>query len=518
MSLKLRLRAWLSLAALLVAVWQMGITSGSAAETPSLSTLCLNPPTLSAVVPGDTPINDQASINCFAWQEFIALNWLASGGPPSSFGRSGDFAQVAWEKFIDISNLRIYLRNVRPAEEPAASDELPVPDTCPADETVTLTLRQTSKFSIEFDPVNATGQAFPLGAPAWLADRDGNPVFYQILISEQEYEFIRSNGLARPGNQYSRLAFGTHVDMPRGVIDGDVGSIEIKAAWLALPPGGDEARWRDRYKLARAHVYDEGDGDCQVRTVALVGLHIIHKTTSNPQWVWATFEHVENAPDNDAVAGGAPVADHYRFWSDKCTERAVPEACRTLKVAECKPKVPAATTTSCKPNTAPGYCLDLFNEQCPPYPIQVTRVTPIAESGDNLVRQINAAVQKLIRNGAGPDSVWQYYELVGTVWSGSPVEQNSRGSIPPLAPLSIAGMRPNVNALPLANTVLETYVQTSTCLSCHQAAQIAVTNSSGSLNYAADYSFVLQSLHEGGTTDEEMAASRGADKSSEEGR
>ena len=45
-----------------------------------------NPPTLTSEVPSDTPVNDQAALNCFAWQEFIALNWLAA---PEGGGRIG---------------------------------------------------------------------------------------------------------------------------------------------------------------------------------------------------------------------------------------------------------------------------------------------------------------------------------------------------------------------------------------------------------------------------------------------
>lgn len=490
-----------------------------AAEPASLSSLCLNPPTLSPQVPGDTPVNDQRSINCFAWQELIALSWLATGGPPSSFGRPGDLAPVAWQDFTDISNLRIALRSPRTADSPSLRDfgaELPVPETCPADDGAVMTLRQTSKFSIEFDDDDSTGQAFPEMQPAWLADRDGNPVLYQILISRQEHRFLASHGLMEPKGQYPRLAFGTHVDMPRGSLGGDVGSIEIKAAWLVLPPGAEnEPRWRERYKLARARIYDEGDRDCQVRTVALVGLHVIHKTTSNPQWVWATFEHVDNAPDA-AAATTTDAGDRYLFYSPDCVERPVPETCRKLAVGDCKPLTPPVRKTSCVPNTSPAYCLDLFNEECPPYPIQVTRVTPIADSGDNLVRQLDGAVQKLIRTQARPDSVWQHYQLVGTVWSGSPEEQNPPGSVPPLEPLSVAGMRPSVVALPLANTTLETYVQTATCLSCHLGAEIAVSDDSGVQPYASDYSFVPQSLHEGGMTDQESAAMKAARSQEEE--
>lgn len=476
------------IAALLVA----GGSSGAvAAGSPSLSTLCLNPPALDPQVPGDTPINDQRSINCLAWQTFVALNWPAGGGAPSDFGRPGDLSPVKWSTFVDIPNLR-NRPNGADIDKPPAADAIPPPASCPTDADVTVTLRQHANLGSGF---SVAEQVSPATQPAWLADRDANPVLYQFLINREQFDYIHRSGLIDRAAQYPALALGTPVDMPRGSAGGDVGSIEVKAAWLMLPAGaGSDPRWRDRYKLARARIYDEGDRHCEIRDVALVGLHIVHKTESNPQWIWSTFEHVDNVPDAAAVANGTAPVDRYRFWSGECTEHAVPRACRTLAVGSCRPKSPQPTSTSCQPNTAPAYCLDLFSRECPPYPIQATRALPIADSGDNLVRQTNAAVQQMIREGAGADSVWQYYQLVGTVWSGAPVEQNTPGGPPSLAPLSVAGMRPSDGALPLANTTLETFTQSTGCLSCHRAASIAATDESGSRSFASDYSFVLRNL------------------------
>ncbi|WP_434424516.1 hypothetical protein [Nannocystis pusilla] len=75
----------------------------------------------------------------------------------------------------------------------------------------------------------------------------------------------------------------------------EVGALELKAAWMEVP-NPDDAQW-NRYKLAQAVVVDPATQKCQALTVALVGLHIIHKTQAQPTWVWATFEHVDNAPD-----------------------------------------------------------------------------------------------------------------------------------------------------------------------------------------------------------------------------
>ncbi|MCB1488645.1 MAG: hypothetical protein KDJ88_14465 [Bauldia sp.] len=468
-----------------------GAGGAVAAERPDLSALCLNPPTLDPHVPGDTPVNDQSSINCLAWQTFIALDWPAGGGTPSDFGRPGDLSPVAWSTFVDVPNLRIGPDRAG-IDGPPAADAIPQPADCPADVDVTVTLRQHANLGSGF---SITEQVFPASQPAWLADRDANPVLYQFLINREQYDYIHRSGLIDRAAQYPALALGTPVDMPRGTAGGDVGSIEVKAAWLMLPPGAaGDPRWHDRYKLARARVYDEGERHCEIRDVALVGLHIVHKTESNPQWIWSTFEHVDNVPDASAVADGTASGERYRFWSGACTEQVVPDACRTLAVGSCRPQSPAPATTSCQPNTAPAYCLDLFNRECPAYPIQVTRELPVADSGENLVRQTNAAVQQMIREGAGTDSVWQYYQLVGTIWSGAPVEQNAPGGTPKVTPLSIAGMRPSDSALPLANTMLETFTQSTGCLSCHRTASIAVTGASGSRNFASDYSFVLRNL------------------------
>ena len=36
---------------------------------------------------------------------------------------------------------------------------------------------------------------------------------------------------------------------------------------------------------------------------ALVGLHIVYKTPSRPQWIWSTFRHVDNVPELDDRSG-----------------------------------------------------------------------------------------------------------------------------------------------------------------------------------------------------------------------
>ena len=54
------------------------------------------------------------------------------------------------------------------------------------------------------------------------------------------------------------------------------------------------------------------------KTLGLVGIHIGHKTAGSPQWVWSTFEQVDNVPDESKVSG--TVAPHYNFFNAACKD------------------------------------------------------------------------------------------------------------------------------------------------------------------------------------------------------
>lgn len=452
-------------------------------------TTCLPPvaPTLGSSIPSDTPVNDQASLNCFAWQEFIALNWPASGMgvaadvPASEFGISGDSRPTVWETYPNV-------HEVFPSDgsmPPPWGAETPVPTTCRGTAPNRRFLQHTSKFTAGLDVPDDLAEAAPFGTPNWLADRDGNPVLFEILTNRDEYEYIRESGFYNATAQASALKAGTHVNVPRGVMGGATGAIELKAAWLVISDPADP-RWT-RYRLSAADVYDPANQTCQAETVALVGLHVIHKTESNPQWIWATFEHSDNAPDIAALTSGA-VEDRFRFFDAACEPQPIAEACFSQSVPGCTNPEPAEMT-SCAVNQPPAYCLSLSDPECPPYPVQVARVTPVQDTGDNLVATLNAEVQEMIRSRAGPDSVWQNYRMIGVLWSGAPVDQSLPGSEPATGQLSVSGIRPPTEAQPLANVTMETFVQNTTCVACHRGAQIAGAGEDGVAEFTSDYSF-----------------------------
>ena len=60
------------------------------------------------------------------------------------------------------------------------------------------------------------------------------------------------------------------------------GSLAIKAAWLDMK-GFTEAQTQ-RYYTRTAILKDPDSGACSPATVGLVGLHVVQKTPSRPQW------------------------------------------------------------------------------------------------------------------------------------------------------------------------------------------------------------------------------------------
>jgi hypothetical protein len=193
--------------------------------------------------------------------------------------------------------------------------------------------------------------------------------------------------------------------------------------------------------------------------VGLVGLHIVHKTTSAPQWVWSTFEHVDNVPEKTT-----PPAERkgpYLFYN----------ASSQAEVNQPPPRPwnPAVKAT----------------------PSQIVREIPLTDE----TKALNTTYQTLLRT-VNPNSVWANYQLISTQWptlSGQP-------------PCQISATRPLGNPAPsfLANATLETYIQgtvpqaSSSCIACHGNAATHVTQSPRTS--FADFTYLLERAQSTGVT------------------
>lgn len=421
-------------------------------------------------VPGDLlSFNNQSQADCFAWQEFISLNWPVN--PSSGFGTPNDMSFVQWETYMPREVLFPNDGSKPPAWGTLVSDEYKdefKSQKLVMRKTQTKLLTFTSKIDDDDPDVNfSPNQAAPQDKPNWLGAQNGTNVWYEIMLNKDYYDFIVQNGYYNAIAQHDAVKSGKAINFPQGVYNGATGAIELKAAWMEVD-NPQSAKWA-RYKLSQATVMDPDTKKLRNTTVALVGLHILHKTQNQPTWVWATFEHIDNVPDttNPTPAYG------YNFYNAKCQNQNV-----TVKTASGD----STAVVTCIPNTPPPYYL----EQADPVPTQTTRINAIDKTD---AAPINSLMQNNIKKFY-PNSVWQYYQLVDVIWSQS-FQQDPK--VPVQAPRNI-----NVSSMAsgtpiVANTTMESYVQsTSTCYSCHKYSTIApYPLDSINNNVFADFSFAI---------------------------
>lgn len=405
------------------------------------------------VVPGDLQSFNQSKANCFAWQEFISLNWPTL--PNSSFGAPNDMQAVQWETYMP-SNV-LFQPNGAP---PPNWGTLVSPEYAKLFKSQRLLFQKTKTklltFTSKFDDADTIRgldfqQAAPFGKPNWLGAQNSTNLWYEIMLNKDYYDFLTKTRYYNAVIQHDSAKAGIPLNFPEGVYKGKVGAIELKAAWMEVP-NPQSAQWQ-RYKLSYATVMDPQTKQLRNTVVALVGLHILHKTTNQPTWVWATFEQIDNVPNVNTAYPTPPYG--YNLNSQNCQPKQV--KVKTQSGGD------STVTVGCTANTSPPYYLN----QAGPVPIQTTRVNGI-DPQDAV--PVNTRMQAAIKQYY-PNSVWQYYQLVDVIWSQS---LQPDPTTPIQAPRNINKAAMISGASIVANTTLETYVQkTNTCFNCHVYSTIA---------------------------------------------
>jgi len=382
----------------------------------------------------------------FAWRAFIALNWPAEPGAERGVAdrtRSlRDPGKRVWETFKSDYELFPVGADGRPLS-PTSWMSYEGRNPCGAG------VDNRDKTIASFAPFADFNQpSFAPGEPANpLVAQNGAYTRYEIHFNETEFSAIASSGWSE----------GLNLPDERRPARLPVGSIAVKAAWRPLTP--DEApAARRRYYVESAEIVDvaktlaAGRAVCSRSDVALVGLHIAIKTKSRPQWVWSTFEHVDNVPpagvaearEPDARDAGAP----YSFFD-------------AAKPAKLWPPLGAK-------DTAP---VDWTNPpKLSPEPMQVVRRYPIEP-------EIMAANRAYWALPGVKGTVWERYMLVAVQWptSKAPPGPDNDGAFFPGRPERASAeesYRSTAQAQEnLVNTTMETYLQDlpSSCMACHQA-------------------------------------------------
>lgn len=411
--------AGLALAAAALAGWQ-GSYGRSAASSP---------PQLSAALPGDVAAGASAAdIDAFSWQSFVALNWPADGR--GKIGAAGDNVAV-WQFWKQDTDVLVADGQVPiPWKKPS-----PIPPFC------TEKAPPGTRILTHYTKGGELG-AFLTPGNGPLIDQNGEYVRFEILVNEAMYDFILANKLYSKAGQ-AAYDPGGDVAFPSGMLNGPPGAVMLKVAWKILGAGDDPKRFHQ----ALAYVYDPlAMPSCTLKHVGLVGLHISHKTASAPQWIWSTFEHVDNAPQ----AGGTPQPPYNFNDGDPANSQRGCELSALCNV------VPAGAWN---PNSGTKT------------PVQVARLKDMTPTA---VIQNSAYTAAL--SAVNPASVFANYRLIGTQFPSDVTSASDPAGVP-LPPF-------------LANTTMETFLQgdtpnvSSNCAGCHAQATMSDQRTS-------DFTFIL---------------------------
>jgi hypothetical protein len=422
----------------------------------------------------------QTPFDNMAWQMFVALNWAASATKQTAaVGLTAKGPRV-WQKYRKVSSL---------------FGNSPVTAKC-SNPTGLPVLLIGSDGSGNTEPNNE--EYFQASTNLPLIDINGNWAIFERRVNDVEAQYLLA-----PNGQTS-LTLTTQTGQtnfigvyPKGASftpSGPTplskqGSIEIKTAWRIIDSSkGDNP---SRYYTQTAIVAVPGDlvsgGQqvCATVTVGLVGMHIIQRnplvTPRNgnllPQWIWATFEHVDNAPMaqfpcnvrngcgknpstnwiNQPSCGPALPAQSVRYSFYK--QNAGVQGTNIRPAPSSSSKAPHFPWNSKAPyaqgGTTPATAMP-----------QVARCWSIYST----TMQLNSQWRNKLNSYNTP---FQNYMLIGTQWGGS-IEPEVGNPLP-------------VNAIPamLSNMTLETYIQNYTgsdtnlpgpgsCVGCHSGAALVV--------------------------------------------
>lgn len=411
--------------------------------------------------------DSQTPFDNMSWQMFVALNQTDDG-------------EYAWQGYTRVEEV------FGSAPVPPCSN----PDDLPVFSLTTKSDGQPSKHAQEFLQA-ATDKP--------LVDHNGNWTVFERRLNEVELDYLKNDrwDLTTVAGQKAFIEAGHTVDFTKSEdkTDGRLGAIELKLAWRILDPeqGDDPERYLTLDALLAVDASEVRGSDepiCDSVQLGLVGFHIIQKNPTRgvlePQWIWASFEHEDNAPLSPNACDPVTSECFVGESPTQCTAPTDPTGSYSYFDAHC-----TDDGGDCPVNTAPalrdGEQDYLWSPQQPyaaPYRYdgefgtQVVRCWQIYD----LTQELNAVWHLQLANAG---SVLANYHLIGTQWG---------GDVEPRPGVYFNGAVPAF----LSNSTMETYIQTEkigTCIGCHGNAKLAYTSTNEetgkTIHYDANFSFLL---------------------------
>jgi hypothetical protein len=374
---------------------------------------------LTEVQPGTTLDDALPFFDNYSWRSFIALNW------PAMAGAANRGKPDTTKSFRDKDEPRVWMTFKSRSEIFQPMGDAPAPWASYDGQNPCgkgfFNDKETLAAFTAFTDFNMNRFLEKVGNP--LVAQNRTYVRYEVRVNPQGFDSIVKN----------KWYLFDHLPSPQQNESFDIGSTHVKAAWRILTKRDTPDIRKRYYTIKGAHVFDVASRKCTPQDIALVGLHIVTKTPDRKQWIWSTFEHVDNVP---CLTCGPtlPTRMPYSFYDRRKPSQLIPAI-----------EPPPVTGSNVSKN---------------PKPMQVVRLSPIQHK----TMEMNRAYWNLPEIKG---SVWENYMLEMTQWPAL-TESGSTVITPSCGPPQSANCQST-----LSNTTMETYFQGNgySCMDCHGRSQ-----------------------------------------------
>jgi hypothetical protein len=368
-------------------------------------------------------------------------------------------------------------------------------------------LNESLIFLDQFDNAIEFGEGQADGSDSVLMAQNGSLVYFSIFVNDEYAYFLTGNnhGAFTP----AQTTFPTNTAQMQQIYsyalahghtltDSNTLTMEIKTAWIETK-GLDTSKYITiNATIPNYNTNNPGiwltNGTRQAQ-LALVGIHIVGSANNHPEMIWATFEHMNNTPDDTYTYTATPnvaktvtqsTSGNWLFCASGSTGPFNVPRITVNPVNGSLTAQPPATTIGPSDTLRVMAWGASTNESPNP-------VDPAAADANSEIIDINNRVHQML----APGDVRTNYILVGATFTSAPGQNIFIGdgdlpnsdSVPyPDVPNPPAtDIIDEVGASQLANSTLETYTQPATpaydssinCFACHQGNALGASNGSG---------------------------------------
>lgn len=282
-----------------------------------------------------------------------------------------------------------------------------------------------------------------------LVDQKKQLVYFSVFLNKTYWNFVVENKYYKLSKLES--ADNSDAEFP-------VGTLELKVSWRVVSEGpkvyiedAEKSYYVIDAKVPNYAVRNNrvvATGGTRAVKLAMVGMHVAGVVKDNPEFIWATFEQLDNAPNFKAKA---------------------PFPASVSLPATTGPFGGKGPWSLYKVGT-PSNETNIFDTSAPTAPANITRLDPWGGGPICNTTQIIALNKEVWAELPANRQLLKNYFEVGAIWTNGVLPLNDAG-FPPVGPSGalIGSFNADNPQAGLANTTMETFTQIQNCFYCHNA-------------------------------------------------